>query len=180
MATRSGGRLLIQNDIGTTDAHVVVIAVKTNAVTVTYTDVHRARAKFFIALFDRFEAKWSGLDRHVAAALGEDNAFFLVTGQYHADSAADRNAFLNALGAALVFLIDWNKARKLLRSWVAKDDRDAHPRLGGAAADRPARLPRTRRQRIDRCGGAQRRPDADRLRRAAGSGARARRGGRTS
>jgi len=122
MATRSGGRLLIQNDIGTTDAHVVVIAVKKNAVTVTYTDVHRARAKFFIALFDRFQAKWSGLDRHVAAGLGEDNAFFLVTGQYHADSAVDRNAFLNALGAALVFLIDWNKARKLLRSWVAKDD----------------------------------------------------------
>ena len=122
MATRSGGRLLIQNDIGTTDAHVVVIAVKKNAVTVTYTDVHRARAKFFIALFDKFQAKWSGLDRHVAAGLGEDNAFFLVTGEYQADSAADRNAFLAALGAALVFLIDWNKARKLLRSWVAKDD----------------------------------------------------------
>jgi uncharacterized protein Yka (UPF0111/DUF47 family) len=122
MATRSGGRLLIQNDIGTTDAHVVVIAVKKNAVTVTYTDVHRARAKFFIALFDKFAAKWSGLDRHVAAGLGEDNAFFLVTGQYQADSAADRNAFLAALGAALVFLIDWNKARKLLRGWVAKDD----------------------------------------------------------
>ena len=122
MATRSGGRLLIQNDIGTTDAHVVVIAVKKNAVTVTYTDVHRARAKFFIALFDKFEAKWSGLDRHVASGLGEDNAFFLVTGQYQADSAADRNTFLCALGAALVFLIDWNKARKLLRSWVAKDD----------------------------------------------------------
>ena len=122
MATRSGGRLLIQNDIGTTDAHVVVIAVKKNAVTVTYTDVHRARAKFFIALFDKFAAKWSGLDRHVAAGLGEDNAFFLVTGQYQADSAADRNAFLTALGAALVFLIDWNKARKLLRGWVAKDD----------------------------------------------------------
>jgi uncharacterized protein Yka (UPF0111/DUF47 family) len=122
MATRSGGRLLIQNDIGTTDAHVVVIAVKKNAVTVTYTDVHRARAKFFIALFDKFAAKWSGLDRHVATGLGEDNAFFLVTGQYQADSAADRNAFLAALGAALVFLIDWNKARKLLRGWVAKDD----------------------------------------------------------
>src|SRR6516164_3729057 len=30
--------------------------------------------------------------------------------------------FLSAVGAALVFLIDWNKARKLLRSWVAKDD----------------------------------------------------------
>jgi uncharacterized protein Yka (UPF0111/DUF47 family) len=122
MATRSGGRLLIQNDIGTTDAHVVVIAVKKNSVTVTYTDVHRARAKFFVGLFEKFQAKWSGLDRHVAAGLGDDNAFFLVTGQYQADSSTDRNAFLAALGAALVFLIDWNKARKLLRSWVAKDD----------------------------------------------------------
>ena len=122
MATRSNGRLLIQNDIGTTDAHVVVIAVRKNSVTVTYTDVHRARAKFFIALFDKFQAKWSGLDRHTAAGLGEDSAFFLVTCEFQADSAADRNAFLAALGAALVFLIDWNKARKLLRSWVAKDD----------------------------------------------------------
>ena len=122
MATRSNGRLLIQNDIGTTDAHVVVIAVKKNSATVTYTDVHRARAKFFIALFDKFQVKWSGLDRHTAAGLGEDNAFFLVTGEFQADSAAGRNAFLAALGAALVFLIDWNKARKLLRSWVAKED----------------------------------------------------------
>src|SRR5512139_1592101 len=74
MATRSGGRLMIQNDIGTTDAHVVVIAVKRNAVTITYTDVHLARAKFFISQFDKFEATWSGLDRHTATGLGEDNS----------------------------------------------------------------------------------------------------------
>lgn len=122
VATRAGGRLLIQNDIGTTDAHVVVIAMKKNAVTVTYTDVHLARAKFFISLFDAFAASWSGLDRHTAAGLGEDNSFYLVTGQYQGDHAADRNEFLAALGAALVFLIDWNKARKLLRTWVAKED----------------------------------------------------------
>ncbi|WP_454615809.1 hypothetical protein [Bradyrhizobium cenepequi] len=122
MATRSDGRLLIQNDIGTTDAHVLVIAVRKNAVTVTYSDVHLARAKFFISLFDKFEAKWSGLDRHSADGLGEDSAFFLVTGQFEGAGAADRNDFLAAVGAALVFLIDWNKARKLLRTWVAKDD----------------------------------------------------------
>jgi uncharacterized protein Yka (UPF0111/DUF47 family) len=139
MATRSGGRLLIQNDIGTTDAHVVVIAVEKNSVTVTYSDVHQARAKFFIALFEQFQARWSGLDRHAAAGLGDDNAFFLVTGQYQAESSADRNAFLAALGASLVFLIDWNKARKLLRSWVAKQDAArilewaAHQRLGHRA-----------------------------------------------
>lgn len=122
MATRSGGRLLIQNDIGTTDAHVVMIAVKQTAVTVTYTDVHLARAKFFISLFDRFEAKWSGLDRHAAAGLGEDSTFYLVTAQFQAAHIDDRNDFLAAVGGALVFLIDWNKARKLLRTWVAKDD----------------------------------------------------------
>ena len=122
MATRSGDRLLIQNDIGTTDAHVAVIAIENNAVTVTYTDVHLARAKFFIALFNKFQAKWSGLDRHAAAGFGEESAFFLVTGEYHANSAAERDEFLAAVGASLVFLIDWNKARKLLRSWVAKDD----------------------------------------------------------
>lgn len=122
LATRAGDRLLIQNDIGTTDAHVMVIAVKDNAVTVTYTDVHLVRAKFFIRLFDDVAARWSGLDRHTAEGLGEENAFFLVTGQFDGDSAKARDDFLTALGAALVFLIDWNKARKLLRNWVSRDD----------------------------------------------------------
>ncbi|HET7885886.1 MAG TPA: hypothetical protein VFL62_06655 [Bradyrhizobium sp.] len=120
-ANRSNGRLLIQNDIGETDAHVVVVAVSGNSVSVTYTDVHRPRAKFFIALFDEFDVEWSGLDRH-STSLGEDAAFYLVTGELQAGSRGDRDAFLTALGAALVFLIDWNKARKLLRNWVAKED----------------------------------------------------------
>jgi len=122
MATRSGERLLIQNDIGTTDAHVLVVAVDAHGVTVTYSDVHLVRARFFIALFHKFQMQWSGLDRHAASGLGEENAFFLVTGQFPSESADERNAFLAALGASLVFLIDWNKARKLLRNWVSKDD----------------------------------------------------------
>jgi uncharacterized protein Yka (UPF0111/DUF47 family) len=121
-ATRAGGRLLIQNDIGTTDAHVVVVAVTKNEVTVTYTDVHLERAEFFISQFDKFDATWSGLDRHSAAGLGEHSSFYLVTGRHAATNVADRNEFLAAVGAALVFLIDWNKARKLLRTWVANDD----------------------------------------------------------
>ncbi len=46
MAIRSGERLTIQNDIGETDAHVVVITVEDEAVTITHTDVHLARVKF--------------------------------------------------------------------------------------------------------------------------------------
>ena len=115
---RSGTRLTIQNDIGETDAHVVVIAVEVDAVTVTYIDVHLPRAKFFIGLLRDFPAQWSRLDRKSAEGLGDDGAFYLVTGRYPIDDR--REAFLEAVGASLVFLIDWNRARKLLRTWVSK------------------------------------------------------------
>ena len=121
-AARSGARLTIQNDIGETDAHVVVIAVESDAITVTYTDVHLPRAKFFTGLFQDFAVKWSGLERKGAAGLGEDGAFYLVTGRYAPGSDKDRTAFLETIGASLVFLIDWNKARKVLRTLMPKGD----------------------------------------------------------
>jgi uncharacterized protein Yka (UPF0111/DUF47 family) len=119
-AARSGKRLTIQNDIGETDAHVVVITVETDAVTVTYTDVHLPRVKFFIGLLRDFPVQWSGLDHKSAEELGDEGAFYLVTGRYPADDR--RDTFLEATGASLVFLIDWNRARKLLRTWVSKAD----------------------------------------------------------
>ena len=122
MAARTGVRLVIQNDIGETDAHVVVVAVEQNAVTVTYTDVHLPRARFFTALLRDFSVQWSGLDRQNVEGLGDDGVFYLVTGHFAAQDSAARDAFLEALGSSLVFLIDWNKARKVLRNWVAKAD----------------------------------------------------------
>ncbi len=121
-AIRANGRLTIQNDIGETDAHVVVISVANDAVTLTYTDVHLARAKFFTRLFDDFSVEWSGLDRKTAEGLGDDGVFYLVTGRCRSVDEHARGAFLEAVGAALVFLIDWNKARKVLRDWVSKGD----------------------------------------------------------
>jgi uncharacterized protein Yka (UPF0111/DUF47 family) len=121
-ATRAGARLTIQNDIGETDAHVVVIAVEPDAVTVTYTDVHRVRAKFFTGLLRNFPVQWSGLDRKSAEGLGDGGVFYLVTGRYPTNGQKSRDDFLETVGASLVFLIDWNKARKLLRAWVPKSD----------------------------------------------------------
>jgi hypothetical protein len=121
-ASRSGNRLIIQNDIGETDAHVVVIAVEQDAVTVTYTDVHLARAKFFTNFFRNFSAQWSGLDRKSAEGLGDEGVFYLVTGRCPTDGGNSRDVFLEALGASVVFLIDWNKARKILRAWVSPSD----------------------------------------------------------
>ena len=65
--------------------------------------MHRARTKFFVGLFEDFPAKWSGLDRHAADGLGDDGNFYLVTGQYLAETAKERDAFLAAIGSALVF-----------------------------------------------------------------------------
>jgi uncharacterized protein Yka (UPF0111/DUF47 family) len=121
-ASRSGDRLIIQNDIGETDAHVVVIAVEQDAVRVTYTDVHLARAKFFSGLFQSFPVQWSGLDRKSADGLGDEGVFYLVTGRYPTGGDNSHDAFLEAIGACLVFLIDWNKARKVLRTWVSNSD----------------------------------------------------------
>ena len=121
-AARSGEKLTIQNDIGETDAHVVLIAVEPDAVTVTYTDVHLPRAQFFTGLFKNFPVQWSGLERRSVAGAAEGGLFYLVTGRCPTPSEGDRNAFLETVGASLVFLIDWNKARKLLRTWLPKSD----------------------------------------------------------
>jgi hypothetical protein len=116
-----GRRLIIQNDIGTTDAHVIVIHVEGLAASVTYTDVHRRRAKFFIGLFERSSVEWTPLEERRAANLAEDQAFYLVCGRRLAQDKADLDAFLERLGSRLVFLIDWNKARKCLQTFVDKD-----------------------------------------------------------
>jgi uncharacterized protein Yka (UPF0111/DUF47 family) len=121
-ATHGDGRLTIQNDIGETDAHVVVITVATDSVTVTYTDVHLARARFFVSLFRGFPVEWSGLTRKSASGLPTSEAFYLITGRFLLNNVEQRDAFLEAIGASLVFLIDWNKARKILREWVPKGD----------------------------------------------------------
>ncbi len=131
-AARAGKRLTIQNDIGETNAHVVVIAVEPHAITITYSDVHRIRAKFFTGLLPEFE--WSGLERHDAADIGPDPEFHLVTGRAEPKSGKERHRLLKAIGAVLVFQIDWNKARKLLRTWIPK--RDAVAVLDWAARNR--------------------------------------------
>jgi hypothetical protein len=62
-ATRDGERLLIQNDIGTNDAHVLVIQVAAHSITLTYSDLHRVRLEFFQAIAGaiRRQMVWAGV-----------------------------------------------------------------------------------------------------------------------
>lgn len=120
-AARSGDRLTIQNDIGETDAHVIVIHVTDDAVTVTYTDVHRRRARFFMAMFESERVTWTAPTEKQVPGFSED-VFYLVTGRHDVTDEQDRLRFLEHLGSRLVYLIDWNKARKALQTFVGKSE----------------------------------------------------------
>jgi len=116
-ATRNGEQLVLQNDIGTTDAHVLVTHVEGLVATVTYTDVHLPRLLFFEAMFESFHVEWEDArSRHDPAF--EDGVFHMGVGRYRASGLPDLDRFLDFLGSRLVFLIDWNKARKRLRNFV--------------------------------------------------------------
>jgi hypothetical protein len=119
-AAHAGGRLVIQNDIGETEAHVLVVHVEGLKLEVTYTDVHRRRARFFMSLFgDRMS--WTPLAEKAAKGLGKDAVFHLVTGRTEAADGAALEGLLTFLGSRVVFLIDWNKARKALQTFVGPD-----------------------------------------------------------
>ena len=118
-ATEHNRHLLIQNDIGTTDAHVLVVRVHELNVTVTYTDIHAARLKFFKSLFDSFDMAWEGTKQRQSDKLSSGQ-YLLATGSYKARNEADHHKFLSHLGSRIVFLIDWNRMRKRLRGFVSK------------------------------------------------------------
>jgi uncharacterized protein Yka (UPF0111/DUF47 family) len=120
-ATRIDGKLVIQNDIGTTDAHVLVVHVEGMRVTVTYTDNHLARLLFFQGMFAEWRVKWGEVHSRTDQAFA-GGVYHLCVGTYTARNKGDLKAYLTHLGSRLVFLIDWNRARKRLQLLVAKQD----------------------------------------------------------
>jgi len=117
-AMRSGERLVIQNDIGTTDAHVIVIHVEGLSVTITCTDVHLERLAFFRQMLARRAVSWNEGHTEQSAVVAAGRPFHLAVGTYPAVDEEDCRAYLEFLGSRLVFLIDWNRARKQLRGFL--------------------------------------------------------------
>lgn len=127
-ATRIGSRLVIQNDLGTTDAHVLVIHVEDlkdigMRVSLTYSDVHLERLAFFRSLFEQQPMSWSDPETRSVRGLAEGQPFFITTGSFTGADAAAMAPFLTFLGSRLVFVIDWNRARKQLRAFLKKSQR---------------------------------------------------------
>jgi len=118
-ATRSARALLIQNDLGTTDAHVVVVRVTDLVVSITYTDVHLQRLLFFQALLTPWPVSWEDTRSRSDEAI-EGGLYHLASGRFEAADEAECERFLEHLGSRLVFIIDWNRARKRLRRLVGR------------------------------------------------------------
>ena len=118
-ATRVGGKLVLQNDIGTTDAHVLVVHVSGREVSITYTDVHLPRLLFFQSLFKSQGLNWEDTRSRQDSGM-ESGVYHLGLGRITLASSQALRDFLQFLGSRLVFLIDWNRARKRLRLFMPK------------------------------------------------------------
>jgi hypothetical protein len=64
-------------------------------------------------------------DKESTALLAGGSTFFMATGHMEAKDTASCRAYLEFLGSRLVFLIDWNQARKQLRGFLRGPDRVA-------------------------------------------------------
>lgn len=119
-ATRDGERLLLQNDIGTNDAHVLVIQVQDLRITLTYSDLHRQRFGFFQNMLGEIGAQWSMPEARTSSGLNAGKAFFVGTATFDSKDEESLHRALEGIGSRIVFLIDWNRARKRLVQFVSK------------------------------------------------------------
>lgn len=119
-ATRSGARLVLQNDIGTSDVHLFVLHVDGLAATLTYSDLHAVRVAFFRDLLRPFAVEWTDGGARTAGFATPEGGYTLCTGTFRAADEPELQRFLEHVGSRLVFLIDWNRARKRLRPFVGK------------------------------------------------------------
>lgn len=117
-ALRSGAALILQNDLGTTDSHVLVMRIAGLEVTVIHTDPHLKRARFLQELLAAEGVSWAETRARDAPWLPDGEIYHLCSGRYAAPDRAALERFLEHVGSRLVFLIDWNRARKRLRHFV--------------------------------------------------------------
>lgn len=129
--TRDGPRLLIQNDIGTNDVHVLVIEVQDSTISLTYSDLHPGRFGFFRQMLEDMGFGWEVFDPRVSEGLNAGKPYLVGQARLQAQSNAELQTGLENVASRIVFVIDWNRARKRLQHFVSKPR--AHQLLAQAA-----------------------------------------------
>ncbi len=131
--TRDGARLLIQNDIGTNDVHVLVIEVERRTISLTYSDLHAGRFDFFRQMLEEIGFEWTVFDPVTSDGLNAGKPYQVGKATFKAKTDNMLMDSLEAAAARIVFVIDWNRARKRLQNFVQKPQ--AHALLRRAAKE---------------------------------------------
>jgi uncharacterized protein Yka (UPF0111/DUF47 family) len=118
--TRDGSRLLIQNDIGTNDVHVLVIEVERHTVSLTYSDLHGGRFDFFRQMLEEVGFEWTVFDPMTSDGLNANKPYLIGKATFKAEDDDLLMGGLEAVASRIVFVIDWNRARKRLQNFVRK------------------------------------------------------------
>lgn len=119
-ATRSGARLLLQNDIGTNDAHVLVMEVESLSIHLTYSDLHETRFAFFKQMLAKAGYQWTVFAPTTTEGLNQSKPYFVGHAVFTAASEEALHDALQFTASRIVFVIDWNRARKRLQKFVTK------------------------------------------------------------
>lgn len=128
--TRNGSRLLIQNDIGTNDVHVLVIEVEKHSINLTYSDLHAGRFDFFRQMLEVVGFQWTVFDPTTSDGLNAGKPYQVGKATFKAKGDNMLMDGLEAVASRIVFVIDWNRARKRLQNFVSKPQAVAILRRG--------------------------------------------------
>jgi hypothetical protein len=90
--------------------------------TLTYSDIHTQRIKFFHSLFEKFHLRWHESGASQSQKLESSAVYHVSIGTFEARNQKDLEDYLCFTGSRIVFLIDWNRARKSLRNFLKKKD----------------------------------------------------------
>ncbi|MDI1341493.1 DUF47 family protein [Polaromonas sp.] len=118
--TRNGSQLLIQNDIGTNDVHVLVIEVEQRTISLTYSDLHAGRFDFFRQMLEGLGFEWTVYDPVTSDGLNAGKPYQVGKAKFKAEDDERLKDGLEAVASRIVFVIDWNRARKRLQNFVRK------------------------------------------------------------
>ena len=101
---------------------MLVLTVDGLIATLTYTDVHSQRLNFFLSLFKAFDVRWTDPRTRRNERFSDDADYYVSVGRFEAADSRTLERYLTFLGSRIVFLIDWNRARKRLREFLPKGD----------------------------------------------------------
>jgi len=118
--TRDGKRLLIQNDIGTNDVHVLVMEVSGLTISLTYSDLHAGRFDFFREMLAEIGFEWTVRDPVTTGTLNEGKPYWVGNAVLRSRNGKALQRNLESVASRIVFVIDWNRARKRLQMFVRK------------------------------------------------------------